>query len=471
MSTELLPRTTINRVCSYRNAAIAKMREAAETIAKGHALAAEAEELAEQAHANASFLLADRSQQESYQRLFQGFNLEASLETYRRQIDARVWMNLIAVTGIQSLMDRTAKDALYNDLCNEVPEVNEETARATFEALAGDAKLIFQRGLARAFSDLDRRFKSHDAFKLGSRVVLENVFDNFGHVSFYSRMADTIADIERTFAVLDGETHPDPGALMRAIREDRQSVWAPHQSYTETRYFRVRCFKKGSVHLWFKRDDLVKAANLQLADYYGDVLPDAVPDDVSEQDLYSKSKELAKDLSFYPTPQAVVKNLLQNTWIKETCHVLEPSAGTGHIVRTLLEKGAKVDAIEIHPDRVKELEALNHPRLQVTAANFLQVPAQPIYTHVIMNPPFYGTHWMQHVTHAFDFLKPGGKLIAVLPITAELGQSKKHIAFRKWAQIRTRYGTEPEFRDLPAESFRESGTRINTVFLTLYKSH
>lgn len=468
--TEILPRTTITRVCGLRDAAIAKMAEAADLIARGHTIAEEAQRLAEEAYGSATFYMTDRSATEAYRRLFQAFNRDTSVEMYRRHVDARVWMNLVQVTGMSDLMDKTAKDRLYKDLCDEVPHVNEETARATFEHLAGDAKLIFQRGLARAFSELDRRFKSHDAFKLGARVILTHVFDSWGSISYASRMDDTLADIERVFAVLDGNARPDPGALARAIREDRRGGgFNPRQSITETSYFKVRCYKNGNAHLWFQRDDLVEAANLQLADYYGEVLPDAVERDVHASDLQSKTTALAKNLSFYPSPELVVTALLKDLWITEESRVLEPSAGTGAIVKALLAKGARVDAIEIHPDRVAELERIGG-RLKVLSANFLQVPANPIYTHVVMNPPFYGTHWMEHVTHAFDFLAPGGKLVAVLPISSELGETKKHRAFRKWATDRNRGWGKAEFRDLPAESFLTSGTRVNTVVLTVYRA-
>lgn len=85
-----------------------------------------------------------------------------------------------------------------------------------------------------------------------------------------------------------------------------------------------------------------------------------------------------------------------------------------------------------------------------------------------MNPPFFGTHWMEHVTHAYEFLAPGGTLISILPVSAELGETEKHTAFREWAQKRARHANWL-FSDLPAESFKDSGTRINTVTLTLYR--
>ena len=50
------------------------------------------------------------------------------------------------------------------------------------------------------------------------------------------------------------------------------------------------------------------------------------------------------------------------------------------------------------------LEAIAHPALRVSCANFLSVAPEPIYDAVVMNPPFEGTHCLDHVRHAYDFL-------------------------------------------------------------------
>lgn len=81
--------------------------------------------------------------------------------------------------------------------------------------------------------------------------------------------------------------------------------------------------------------------------------------------------------------------------------------------------------------------------------------------------PFARTHWIDHVIHAHKFLKKDGVLIAVLPITAELGTTNRHELFRAWAKShQSDWGAM--FQDLPPESFASSGTRINTVTLRLY---
>ena len=108
-------------------------------------------------------------------------------------------------------------------------------------------------------------------------------------------------------------------------------------------------------------------------------------------------------------------------------------------------------------------------QLSATHANFLRTTPTADFTHVLMNPPFCGTHWMEHVRHAFEFLAPGGSLHAILPASAEVGTSSKHLKFRAWAQQYTRWGDELRFETLPPGSFSESGTNVQTVILRIYR--
>lgn len=457
----------VTRICGQRDAAIRKMTEAVETIARGHALAEEARQLADEAAAGARFHLVDRGLDSNYRRLFEAFDAGASRDVFRRHTDASVWMHLSQFTGLEHLMDATAREDFTRDLAGEVPEVNEANLHATLAGVRGDAQLIFQRGLARAFSDLDRRFKSHDAFKLGARIVLTRVFDEWGSFSWSSPSRGAIQDVERVLAILDGEL-PQPGELFAAIERSREGSrlgralnLGARQGTAETRYLRIRSFKNGNAHLWFTRDDLVEKANRVLADYYGEVLPDATPRD---DGAVPKSGLPAKDLSFYATPPAVVEALLRELPIEDGSSVLEPSAGEGAIAGELVRRGYAVDAVEIEPSRVERLCAIRG--LRVLPGNFLRMPRRPEYDAVLMNPPFYGTHWMEHVVHAHGFLRPGGVLRTVLPATAEVGESSAHEQFRAWATERSEYG-RLRFRELPAESFAASGTRINTVTLEL----
>lgn len=74
------------------------------------------------------------------------------------------------------------------------------------------------------------------------------------------------------------------------------------------------------------------------------------------------------------------------------------------------------------------------------------------FDHVLMNPPFYGKHYQQHVQHARKFLNPTGVLHAILPVTALTDHG--YVEQGRWGRDR--------WTDLPVGSFSESGTNINT---------
>ncbi|WP_273522348.1 DUF4942 domain-containing protein [Rhodosalinus sediminis] len=461
-------RSEITRICRNRLRALEAMTEAADALEAAYGQAEQAEKIARQADIGCVFHALDRREAAAYKMLLRPVDWDRakSLDLYRRQLDAGIWQHLLTTTGLRRLMDAEALEALERELMDAVPEATEANVRATIEALMGDAALIFQRGLANAFAKLDPRFKSHDAFKIGARIIFPNAFDDWGGVAFGNRTWRHIADVERVLALLDGAA-PGMESIEHAVRLDRRGH-GPHQSQTETRYFRLDGFKNGNAHLWFTRDDLVERANKVLAEFYGEVLPDAA-DPEQEADLF-RSREVAKDLAFYPTPPAVAARVTDD--LSGDLRVLEPSAGQGALALPLAERGAVVRAIEVNPRHIDVLQGEARrrrvtDRMLIEEANFLRVPAVAAYDAVVMNPPFYGTHWMAHVRHAFEFLKPGGILRAVLPASAEVNDTPQHRAFRAWAKPYHDRGWRGGFEELPPESFAEAGTRVQTVVLHL----
>jgi SAM-dependent methyltransferase len=130
--------------------------------------------------------------------------------------------------------------------------------------------------------------------------------------------------------------------------------------------------------------------------------------------------------------------------------VLEPSCGDGRILDELRARNCSALGIEYHPGRAAEARAKGHA---VLCANFLDQPATADFDKVVMNPPFYGRHYVKHVRHAFEFLKPGGTLVAVLPATAHYDHGD----------------LTGEWRDLPVGSFAEAGTNVPTGLLRMTK--
>lgn len=460
--------TDITRIVALRNASLETLHRSVDTLdAVFNETAAVRKDLAGVLRGNGVYAGNDTHGSDAiFGRIH---DVERSKASLRRSVDRAVWRGLMDLTGFHRLMDTTERERFERQLeGDDVPEVTEATVRATFASLFQDADLIFKRGIATAFSRLDRRFKSHDGFKVGSRIIIPYAFDQTFGSATGGRAWSTIADIERAFSVLDGVA-PDPRALERAVDESRRGTgYGPKQSTATTRYFTLRGYMNGNAHLWFNRDDLVEKVNRLLHDYYGDVLPDAweTASQDAERATKTHSTAVSKDLQFYATPKAVCDALVRDGLHIKGARVLEPSAGEGAIADAALRAGAaRVDCFEVDRGRADAIVRRFNGLVAVACENFLDRVQDPVYDIVLMNPPFYGTHYMQHVRHAFGFLKKGGVLRAVLPATVEFGETKAHVDFRAWAEKRM----SGSFRvfDLPDGAFRESGTNVQTCILEL----
>jgi len=55
-----------------------------------------------------------------------------------------------------------------------------------------------------------------------------------------------------------------------------------------------------------------------------------------------------------------------------------------------------------------------------------------LYDRIIMNPPFSNSQDIEHVQHAYDLLKPNGKLVAIMGEGAFFRSDKKATEFREW---------------------------------------
>lgn len=129
-----------------------------------------------------------------------------------------------------------------------------------------------------------------------------------------------------------------------------------------------------------------------------------------ERDLVGR-KDVGVD--FFPTPPAVVQRLIDQADIGPGMRVLEPSAGKGDIAEAMraAAENLTVDTVEMSSTLRDILEAKGFDTI---AHDFLDMPAEPVYDRIVMNPPFGNDNGAAHVRHAYDMLKPGGRLVAVM---------------------------------------------------------
>lgn len=184
--------------------------------------------------------------------------------------------------------------------------------------------------------------------------------------------------------------------------------------------------------------------------------------------------DFKKEFQFFETPEMVARELARRADLKPGQRVLEPSAGTGNLVKAVFDV-APVDlvAVEINPAIGKRcsgreinlgVSPLPAGRRETRCADFMEMTTELLGTfdRIVANPPFSRQQDILHVTHMLSFLRPGGRLVSVMSPAWTYRQDRRSSIFRSLVEE-----AEGEWMLLPEGSFTASGTSVDTGILEL----
>ncbi len=154
----------------------------------------------------------------------------------------------------------------------------------------------------------------------------------------------------------------------------------------------------------------------------------------------------------FPTPAALAKRMVELAGVAAGDRVLEPSAGTGVILHAMPE-GVERIAVEINHNLAAALRR-RFDGLQVTEGDFLEQNGNlGKFDAVVMNPPFVNADDIKHILHARRFLNAGGSVVAICANGPRQREALMDLA--------------EHWEDLPAGTFAESGTQVNTALVVM----
>jgi protein-L-isoaspartate O-methyltransferase len=170
----------------------------------------------------------------------------------------------------------------------------------------------------------------------------------------------------------------------------------------------------------------------------------------------------------FPTPPELARRMVEEADIQPGHDVLEPSAGTGNIAAIIREtqahhsatnqKPATLQCVEINYNLAQRLEQFGY---NVAQHDFLDFHGTEVgsFDRILMNPPFSNADDIKHIEHAWQMLKPGGRLVAICA-----NGPRQRDKFIPW--LEEIGGT---WEDLPADTFKQSGTGVNTALIVADK--
>lgn len=173
------------------------------------------------------------------------------------------------------------------------------------------------------------------------------------------------------------------------------------------------------------------------------------------QESLSAGVKVVTAPQLFPTPAELAARMVDVANISPAHRVLEPSAGTGNILKALNNR-ADIHAVEINRELCDILRPLGLGF--VYNENFLEQNGNlGTFDRILMNPPFVNGADIKHIQHALHMLKPGGRLVAICANGSRQQSTLKPLAEDSGGW----------WEDLPAGTFADQGTNVNTALLVI----
>lgn len=174
---------------------------------------------------------------------------------------------------------------------------------------------------------------------------------------------------------------------------------------------------------------------------------------------------------FYPTPAEVAAEMLDCLDLRGKT-VLEPSAGSGNLIKECLERGAsEVLWCEKEPQLRDMLTSIRNASPH--GADFLQLQAEQV-SHIdliVMNPPFSADE--AHILHAWDIAPPGCEIVALCNWNTVLDEYVHRLTQRSGSGLKKQlaylvnaYGSRENLGECFSTAERPTQVNVGLVRLT-----
>ena len=164
----------------------------------------------------------------------------------------------------------------------------------------------------------------------------------------------------------------------------------------------------------------------------------------------------------FPTPAALAARMVDLAQLKPGDRVFEPSAGTGRILGAIrdccrvMAGEVVVTAIEIDR-RLADHLIVSQGFVEVLCGDFLACGQLGPFDAILFNPPFTNGQDIAHIQRALTTLAPGRRLVAICADGPRQGALLRPLVD----------ACGGDWERLSADSFKEAGTAVSTVMLTI----
>lgn len=201
-------------------------------------------------------------------------NINSAKAAFTRKHRNRAWHKVFSRMEFHKHLDQKQRNELLRevDRNGNIP-FTAENIKGTLQNVFSQRDRLFEQSVANVFDELTRYYKgnanhtegwkTNDNYKINKKIVFpygctfEKAFGRYFSARYGSQI-DLYNDLDRVLCVLTGrdfETCETIGkCLQRKFEILGRDVHSPFDNETESRFFHIKFYMKGTVHLKFKDD-------------------------------------------------------------------------------------------------------------------------------------------------------------------------------------------------------------------------
>ncbi len=168
---------------------------------------------------------------------------------------------------------------------------------------------------------------------------------------------------------------------------------------------------------------------------------------------------IKKQYQFFATPKHLAKRIIGDIPFYTGARVAEFQAGQGGFLDVLPNLNLQLTICELMPENCEVLRSKGY---EIIEGDFLKQD-WPMQNFIIGNPPFSKNQDIAHFMHMYKFLNIGGRMDVITSCHWLYANDKKSVEFRDFINENANY------QEIDEGEFKESGTNIKTVWITLNK--
>lgn len=177
-----------------------------------------------------------------------------------------------------------------------------------------------------------------------------------------------------------------------------------------------------------------------------------------------------KEFDFFQTPEDLALRMAEMLRVEPHHTILEPSAGGGRLCRAIVEFNHEIKKHQIYYFEIQENLNLDLHRAGFSPIGYdFDEMAWSFPNHfdrILANPPFSNAQDILHFRKMYDCLKPSGRMVCITGTSWQWRTQKKFTEFKKWI-----WSLPPlsQIEELPSGTFKDSGTNVPALLITLDK--